>query len=186
MSDRITIIRTHQPSASILTLQSGGALKNGLEGQVLGETEAGTEQQLNCLIALPVYDILSQPPRSTPPGTWYLPLTAPNPNPQTLPQLHILYNTYCKGLKAPGFWGTKAPSYSYTYYSSTYELLSLPFMAALGDPQSWNPISVQYMYYIISIAGDLGDWGTFIQVIGFTNNGRMGRLFLRIIGKMDG
>lgn len=66
----------------------------------------------------------------------------PNPNPQTLSQLHILYNTYCKGLKAPSSWGTKAHNYSSTYYSSTYELLSLPFMAALGDPQSWNPISV--------------------------------------------
>lgn len=65
-----------------------------------------------------------------------------NPNPQTLSQLHILYNTYCKGLKAPGSWGTKAHNYSSTYYSSTYKLLSLPFMAALGDPQSWNPISV--------------------------------------------
>lgn len=86
--------------------------------------------------------MLSQLPRRPLPGTQNIPLTAPNPNPQTLTQLHILYNTYCKGLKAPGFWGTKAPSYSSTYYSSTYELLSLPFMAALGDPQSWNPISV--------------------------------------------
>lgn len=65
-----------------------------------------------------------------------------NPNPQTLPQLHILYNTYYKGLKAPGSWGTKAPSYSSTYYSSTYELHNLPLTAPCLEPKSWNPISV--------------------------------------------
>lgn len=86
--------------------------------------------------------MLSQLPRRLLPGTPKIPLTAPNPNPQTLPQLHILYNTYCKGLKAPGFWGTKAPSYSSTYYSSTYELHNLPLTAPCLKPKSWNPISV--------------------------------------------
>lgn len=103
-------------------------------------------------------DILSQLPRRLLPGTQNIPLTAPNPNPKTLTQLHILYNNTAKDSRLQAFGELRPLLYLATYYSS---LKSFNSSVNGPLPGATNPgILFQFsiIIYIITIRLGIRQW----------------------------